>query len=192
MFEIIYFVGLIIMYIIRRPYQRQLKTDRITERHRPVLEIVLLSVMFVGMLVIPLIYVFTPLLGFADYKIPSWAGWIGTVITVLSLWFFWRSHVDLGRNWSYTLELRKDHQLITDGVYKHVRHPMYAASLMWVLPQGLLLHNWIAGFSPLLSLVAMVFLRMPHEEQMMLDYFGEEYKAYMKRTGRLLPHWFRK
>jgi len=190
MFKIIYFTALVIMPIIRAPFSRQTKTNQIVDSRKTILEIFLLSLMSVGMLVIPLIYVFTPLLSFADYQLPSWAGWIGVVFSVVALWLFWRSHADLGRNWSPTLELRKGHQLITSGVYKYVRHPMYAASLMWGVAQVLLLHNWIAGWSPLLSLMLMYFLRVPREEQMMLDQFGEEYQSYMSRTGRIIPRRF--
>ncbi|SFJ19442.1 protein-S-isoprenylcysteine O-methyltransferase [Thermoflavimicrobium dichotomicum] len=190
MFKIIYFTGLVIMSIIRAPFSRQTKTNQIVDSRKTTLEIFLLSLMSVGMLVIPLIYVFTPLLSFADYQLPSWAGWIGVVVSFVALWLFWRSHSDLGRNWSPTLELRKGHQLITSGVYKYVRHPMYAASLMWGVAQVLLLHNWIAGWSPLLSLMLMYFLRVSREEQMMLDQFGEEYQSYMNRTGRIIPRRF--
>ncbi|BCU80856.1 farnesyl cysteine carboxyl-methyltransferase [Polycladomyces abyssicola] len=190
MFKIIYFTGLVTMSIIRAPFSRQTKTNQIVDSRKTILEIFLLSLMSVGMLVIPLIYVFTPLLSFADYQLPSWAGWIGVVFSVVALWLFWRSHADLGRNWSPTLELRKGHQLITSGVYKYVRHPMYAASLMWGVAQVLLLHNWIAGWSPFLSLMIMYFLRVPREEQMMLDQFGEEYQSYMSRTGRIIPRRF--
>lgn len=192
MFKIIYFMGLIIMSIIRLPYSRQTKTNQIVDSRKTTIEILLLSLLFVGMMVVPLIYAFTPLLSFADFQFPSWGGWIGVAVSVVALWLFWRSHADLGRNWSPTLELRKGHQLITSGVYKYVRHPMYAASLMWGVAQILILHNWIAGCSPLLSIMLMYFLRVPHEEQMMLDQFGEEYQSYMNRTGRIIPRLFQK
>jgi protein-S-isoprenylcysteine O-methyltransferase Ste14 len=192
MFKIIYFTGLIIMSIIRAPFSRQTKTNQIVDSRKTTLEIFLLSLMSVGTLVIPLIYVFTPLLSFADYQLPSWVGWIGVAVSVVALWLFWCSHTDLGRNWSHTLELRKGHQLITSGVYKYVRHPMYAATLMWGVTQVLILHNWIAGCSPLLSFMLMYFLRVPREEQMMLDQFGQEYQSYMNRTGRIIPRWFQK
>jgi protein-S-isoprenylcysteine O-methyltransferase Ste14 len=191
MFKILYFMGLIIMSIIRLPYERQTQTNQIVDNRKTTLEKFLLSQLSVGVFVIPLIYVFTPLLSFADYQLPSWVGWIGVAVSVVALWLFWRSHAALGRNWSPTLELRKGHQLITSGVYKYVRHPMYAASLMWGVAQVLLLHNWIAGWSPLLSLMLLYFLRVPREEQMMLDQFGEEYQCYMNRTGRIIPRWFR-
>ena len=189
MFKIIYFTGLIIMFIFRLFYRWRSKTNQIVDSRKTALEI-LLFLAFVGMLVTPLIYVFTPLLSFADYQLPSWMGWAGVMVLVVAFWLFWRSHADLGRNWSYTLELRKGHQLITSGVYKYIRHPMYAAIWMWGVAQVLLLHNWIAGWSHLLSFSLLYFLRVPREEQMMLNQFGEEYQSYMNRTGRIIPRRF--
>ena len=190
MFKIIYFTGLIIMFIFRLFYRWRSKTNQIVDSRKTALEILLLFLAFVGMLVTPLIYVFTPLLSFADYQLPSWMGWAGVMVLVVAFWLFWRSHADLGRNWSYTLELRKGHQLITSGVYKYIRHPMYAAIWMWGVAQVLLLHNWIAGWSHLLSFSLLYFLRVPREEQMMLNQFGEEYQSYMNRTGGIIPRRF--
>lgn len=89
------------------------------------------------------------------------------------------------------LELREEHELITHGVYQYVRHPMYAASLLWGAAQGLILQNWIAGWSPFLSLLVLYFLRAPREEQMMLDQFGEAYRTYRQRTGGIFPRRWR-
>jgi len=104
-----------------------------------------------------------------------------------ALWLFWRSHADLGRNWSYTLEVRKGHELITRGVYRTIRHPMYASIWLWCLAQGLLLSNWLAGWYALAAFAAMYFIRVPREEAMMREIFGQEYLDYMQRTGRILP-----
>lgn len=187
MFKIIYFTGFTIIFIIRLYYRWQNRTNKIVVSHKTILEILSLSLAFVGMLAIPLIYVFTPWLDFADYLLPSWAGWTGSVLFALALWLLWRSHATLGRNWSATLELREGHQLITTGVYKYVRHPMYAAFLLWGVAQPLLLYNWIAGWSHLVSFIPLYILRVPREEQMMLDEFGEEYQSYMNKTGRVIP-----
>ena len=64
---------------------------------------------------------------------------------------------------------------------------MYAAFWLCGIAQALLLHNWIAGFSYLASFVPMYVLRVPQEEQMMLDTFGDRYRAYMAQTGRIIP-----
>jgi protein-S-isoprenylcysteine O-methyltransferase Ste14 len=93
----------------------------------------------------------------------------------------------MGRNWTPTLGLREEHQLITDGVFRFIRHPMYAAHILWALATPLILTNWIAGFSMLVPQLAQYWLRVKAEEGMMLERFGEQYRQYMERTGRLLP-----
>jgi protein-S-isoprenylcysteine O-methyltransferase Ste14 len=110
-------------------------------------------------------------------------------LLVCALIVFWRAHADLGRNWSPSLQVREGHSLITRGLYQYIRHPMYASQWLYVIAQPLLLHNWIAGLGGLLLFLPLYVLRVPAEEQMMVDGFGEEYRAYMLRTGRVLPRW---
>ncbi len=112
---------------------------------------------------------------------------VGMIILAMAVWLFWRSHADLGRNWSPSLELREGHELVTEGVYRSVRHPMYASMWLWGVAQALLLQNWIAGWASLVMFMPLYLLRVPREERMMLDEFGEEYRAYMDRTGRVIP-----
>jgi protein-S-isoprenylcysteine O-methyltransferase Ste14 len=102
---------------------------------------------------------------------------------------FWRAHADLGQNWSPTLQIREGHRLVTNGIYQSIRHPMYASQWLWVIAQALLLQNWIAGLGGVISFLPMYLLRVGPEEQMMVDEFGEEYRNYMGRTGRVLPKW---
>jgi protein-S-isoprenylcysteine O-methyltransferase Ste14 len=137
----------------------------------------------------PLIYIFSPVFDFANYKLPSWTGWLGAIIFAAAIWLLWRSHADLGRSWTPTLGLRDDHRLVTKGVFKYIRHPMYAAHILWGVATPLMLHNWIAGFSFLLLTTLQYLSRVGDEERMMLEQFGEQYGSYMRRTGRLLPRW---
>jgi protein-S-isoprenylcysteine O-methyltransferase Ste14 len=109
----------------------------------------------------------------------------------IALWLFGRSHVDLGRNWSAALGIRDGHSLVTHGVYHYVRHPIYAAFWLWGIAQALLLQNWIAGLVNLASFLPMYLLRVPCEEQMMLEHFGEEYLLYMNQFGRVIPLFWR-
>ena len=46
------------------------------------------------------------------------------------------AHADLGLNWSITLEMRKGHELIVHGVYRRIRHPMYAAIFLFAVAQA--------------------------------------------------------
>jgi protein-S-isoprenylcysteine O-methyltransferase Ste14 len=86
-----------------------------------------------------------------------------------------------------TLEIRTGHELITHGVYRAIRHPMYAAILLFGLAQGLLLQNWLAGWSAVVTFGLMYIGRVRREEQMMCEFFGQAYRDYMQQTGRLLP-----
>ena len=144
-----------------------------------------------GMQVLPLVYVFSSWLDFADYYLPTWAGmtagWSGTAVFAAALWLLWRSHADLGQNFSPEIQLREKHSLVTRGVFRYIRHPMYAAHFLWAAAQALLLQNWLAGPVMLVSFFPLYFHRVSREEQMMLEHFGEEYRLYMNRTGRVIP-----
>ena len=149
-------------------------------------EKLLLAAMFPPVILLPLLYLFTPLLTFADYRLPAVVPWLGAVTMVVTLWLFWRSHADLGQNWSVSLEIREGYQLVTHGVYRYVRHPMYASIWLWGLAQGLLLQNWLAGWSVVPVFAVMYFLRTPREERMMCDAFGEFSHASLKHTEELI------
>ena len=105
-----------------------------------------------------------------------------------SLWLFYRSHSDLGTNWSVSLEIRKNHSLITKGIYTRIRHPMYLSLFLYALGQTCLLANWIAGPSCLFAFTAMYCFRINREEKMLLEIFGEDYKSYSLKTKRLVPY----
>jgi len=93
----------------------------------------------------------------------------------------------LGQNWSVALEIHKGHRLVTNGVYRLIRHPMYASALLLGLAQGLMLQNWLAGWYTLVVSALAFLIRIPREEKMMCEFFGQEYIDYMKRTGRIFP-----
>ena len=133
------------------------------------------------------VYVLSPWLDFANYQLPNWAGMIGAVVYTIALSLLWRSHADLGGNWSATLEIRERHWLVTHGVYGRLRHPMYAAHWLWGIAQALLIQNWIAGVGGLLFFAPLYLLRVPGEEAMLFEHFGDEYREYMNRTGRVIP-----
>jgi protein-S-isoprenylcysteine O-methyltransferase Ste14 len=186
-FQGVYFGLVIVASFVRVVYTRQYRKASIAEDHRTVADALLTGLPGLGMFVVPLIYVLTPWLDFADYHLPTWAGWIGVAIFALSLWLLWRSHADLARNWSPRLEFLEGHSLVTHGVFRHIRHPMYAAHLLWGIAQVFLLQNWIAGFGMLVTFLPGYFYRTRVEERMMINHFGDEYRVYMEHTGRVFP-----
>jgi protein-S-isoprenylcysteine O-methyltransferase Ste14 len=134
-----------------------------------------------------LLCVFSSRLDFAAYRVPTWASWLGAAAFVGGCLLLWRSHVDLGRNWSPRVEVRADQALITTGAYRHIRHPMYAAHWLWTIGQALLIMNWLGGAAAAVVFLPLYLLRAPREERAMLARFGERYRDYMARTGRLVP-----
>lgn len=115
-----------------------------------------------------------------------WLRWTGVGLGIASVGLFVWTHVVLGRFWSPYVQLRPGHRVIMAGPYSRIRHPMYSGIIGWMTSLGLVAANWI----PLAcaTLCALQFLlRIRGEEKMMLQEFGGEYLAYMKRTGRLLP-----
>ncbi len=190
--NIVFLVGFIVYIVIRGVFGRRTRNQEKVVRRLDALEKTLLLIVAIGSLVLPVLYLFTPGLSFADYRLPTAAPWCGAAIMILALWLFYRSHADLGQNWSVTLELRKGHQLVEQGVYRTIRHPMYASILLFDIGQGLLLNNWLAGWSALLTFAVMYFVRTPREEHLMSEFFGEEYHDYSKRTGRIFPSIFPK
>ena len=186
-FEIVYWAAIIAEMAIRAPISQKQRKESKSESRAGKQEKILLGLLFLSMFFLPLIYSATNWLDFANYSLPNWAGWLGVILILLALLVFWRSHADLGLNWSPTLEIRTEHKLITTGIFGYIRHPMYASQWIWVIAQPLLIQNWLAGFLDLFVFIAFYFLRVRAEEKMMLDTFGDEYREYMNKTGAVFP-----
>ena len=185
--KLIWALGLIGWFAIRYPHDRRSRrTPRVVQSDRA-RDLARLTISFTGMCLLPATYVLTGEPKLADYPFQPALAWIGAAVFVSSLWLFHRTHKDLGRNWSVTLEIRDRHSLVTSGVYRHVRHPMYSAFWLWAIAQALLLPNWIAGPAGLVGFGTLFFLRIGREEQLMIEAFGDEYRDYMRRTSRVLP-----
>jgi len=185
--NVVFLAGFIAYMAIRHVYMQRAKGVETAVSRVDGIEKVLLVVVFAGSLLLPMLYLFTPLLAFADYVPARATPWAGAGAMVVALWLFWRSHADLGDNWSMSLEVRREHALVSHGVYRRMRHPMYAAIILFGAAQALLLPNWLAGFSALVSFAPMYIVRTPREERLMIETFGAEYEAYARRTWRVFP-----
>lgn len=172
---------------IRWPHVEANRANRVQHSRVGRLEQWLMFTVFMTLLCLPMLYLATPWLDAFGYQLPPWMPVIGTALMIVSLWLFYRSHADLGRQWSPSLEVHAEHTLVTQGVYRRVRHPMYTSIWLFALAQPLLVHNWVAGALAVPGFALLYFLRVPREERLMLETFGEAYRDYMARTGRLWP-----
>jgi len=183
----IWFGCMVLWFLLRlRPEWRSRK---IPVRHsaRDTREIILLGCSLTGLGIIPVVYVLTGFPRFANYPLFPVQTYLGIAVFAAILWLFYRTHRDLGRNWSVSLDLRERHTLVTTGVYASVRHPMYAGFWLMAVAQALFLPNWIAGPAGLVGFGTLFFGRVGREEAMMIGAFGEEYRSYMRRTSRVVP-----
>jgi len=133
------------------------------------------------------IYSFYPSLSDTfQFYLPLWLRWIGAIIATVGVLFWIYAQSVLDRNWSGNLKIQKEHKLVTTGPYRRIRHPIYAAMLLW--SAGLALFTTNIFFVFLLMLI-IIFLssRVPKEEKIMIEHFGDEYIKYMEKTGRYLP-----
>ena len=183
----IYVLMAVSWYLFRFPYARRAVRTPVARSHRDAREIALLLISLTGMGILPFAYVATGFPRFATYPFQPALAWAGLAVAIASLAMFVATHRALGSYWSISLDVRENHKLITEGVYRQVRHPMYTAFWLWAVAQALLLPNWIAGFAGLVGFGTLYFLRVGKEERMMLDAFGEDYRVYMTRTKRLIP-----
>jgi len=182
---LLYGVGLVILvrflFVLSRVFTG-ISLNRIS-----ILDTALLLVHITGMILIPAEYVMRHRPASLDYYLPGSIQWLGAGIFVAAVVLFCISQAGLGRNFSATTEIRQGQKLITRGIYRYIRHPMYASYWLWGIAQALILPNWVAGLSMLVTFIPFYLERVPREERMMLEHFGDEYREYMGRTGRVIP-----
>lgn len=197
------FVGLWIVFLSIRGYyghktsvpspqrSRQEKWEAITKYEAPVLVILRVVIMFLLILFI-IFYTLTPfLLSWANFPLLSLVRWIGVGLGILTIPFLIWVGRTLGRHVSGDLELRDGHTLVTTGPYSRVRHPMYTVYFVFNVTMLLVAANWLLILLIIFGLFVL-YGRVIAEEKMMISQFGDEYREYMKRTGRLLPRLRRK
>ena len=199
-FKIAFFVVLFSFAYVMTAYTQKAKTRRESTSTRVQLhhehEVPLLLkirqifgiVFYLGILV----WVFAPrFMEWSASNFPAWARWTGLALGVFSVCLNAWSHKTLserlGEDFDPVLRLIKVRALVKAGPYAGIRHPIYLAFLLMQISLLLLSSNWLIGFSGIAIILGVILVRIPVEEQMLIEQFGDEYREYMQRTGRLLP-----
>jgi len=118
--------------------------------------------------------------------LPIWLRWIGVGVAIVSLPLLAWAHHTLGQQFSPGLQLREEHALVTSGPYRWIRHPMYTAESVFMIALAVESANWLVA-PPMAAGIVLLYARVGKEEAMMIERFSDEYRSYMKRTGRFLP-----
>jgi protein-S-isoprenylcysteine O-methyltransferase Ste14 len=135
----------------------------------------------------PLIYLLHPAwMNWSRIGLSEWVRWLGVGIGILCVGLIYWLFRSIGNGITPTSATRKQHTLISSGPYRWVRHPLYTVGSSMFLALGLMADNWfIAGLGVLTFLL--MAIRTPKEEANLIEKFGNEYREYMKHTGRFFP-----
>jgi protein-S-isoprenylcysteine O-methyltransferase Ste14 len=187
-FRVIAVLLLLSMKVIRSRTQK--RSDRIGEREAFEtfrLDTVLLFSLGAFWSMSVVLYGLVPQwVAWAKLHLPIWMRSIGVAFGIGSLILLaWSDH-HLGANFSPTLRIRDEHTLVQSGPYRCIRHPIYLSGVMFLIAMLLVTSNWFVGLCWAGVLVVYAH-RIPIEENLMLEKFGDSYREYMNRTGRLLP-----
>jgi len=135
----------------------------------------------------PLVYLINPAwMAWSKIGLPDWVRWLGVLIGVLCTFGVYWLFSSIGSGITPTSGTRKEHQLVTSGPYHWVRHPLYTVGSSMFISFGMMADNWFIAVLGALAFIAMA-IRTPKEEANLIAKFGDEYREYMKRTGRFLP-----
>jgi protein-S-isoprenylcysteine O-methyltransferase Ste14 len=118
-----------------------------------------------------------------------WPFWLGAAVTIAGLLFAVWARVHLGRNWSRSVTIKQDHELINTGPYAVVRHPIYTGILAGLLGTAIAISE-VRGLMAFTLFFLAFWLKYRMEEEWMRSQFGETYAAYAHRTAALVPFFF--
>jgi len=122
-----------------------------------------------------------------NFLLPIWLRWAGVPIALTGFVLLQWAQNTLGKSWSDTPRMMKEQALITSGPYRIIRHPIYTAFILILGSTLFISANWLIGLSWIGMTVLESISRIRFEEGLMLEYFGEQYREYMKKTERLFP-----
>jgi protein-S-isoprenylcysteine O-methyltransferase Ste14 len=171
-------------------YRRKADRDNGEKISRKVDGMALMNIIKIGGLVLwfsPLAYLLNPAwMAWSKFGLPVWTRWLGVGIGVLCVLGIYWLFSSIGSGITPTSATRKEHRLVTHGPYRWVRHPLYTVGSSLFIAFGMIADSWFIALLGLLAFIAMA-IRTPREEANLIEKFGDEYREYMKRTGRFFP-----
>jgi protein-S-isoprenylcysteine O-methyltransferase Ste14 len=183
---IILFTGVGISSYFRRKADRD-SGEKISRRADGT---VFMTIIRIGGLILwlsPLVYLINPgWMAWSKIGLPEWIRWLGVLIGVLCTFGIYWLFSSIGTGITPTSATRKEHRLVTKGPYRWVRHPLYTIGSSLFIAFGMMADNWFIALLGILAFIAMAS-RTPKEEANLIEKFGDEYREYMKRTGRYFP-----
>jgi protein-S-isoprenylcysteine O-methyltransferase Ste14 len=171
-------------------FRRKADRDSGEEISRKVDGTPMLTAIRIGGLILwlsPFLYLINPnWMAWSKIGLPDSVRWVGVgigIICVVGIYWLFSS---IGTGITPTSATRKEHKLVTNGIYRYIRHPLYTVGSSLFIAFGMMADNWFVAMFGILAFILMA-VRTPKEEANLIEKFGDEYREYMKRTGRFLP-----
>ena len=135
----------------------------------------------------PLVYLINPgWMAWSRIGLPGSVRWLGFGLGILCVIGIYWLFSSIGSGITPTSATRKQHTLVTSGPYRWVRHPLYTVGSSMFIAFGMMADSWFIAGLGILTFILMA-IRTPKEEANLIEKFGDEYREYMKRTGRFFP-----
>jgi protein-S-isoprenylcysteine O-methyltransferase Ste14 len=135
----------------------------------------------------PIVYLLNPnWMAWSKLGLPDWIRWIGVITGILCTFGVYWLFSSIGSGITPTSATRQEHKLVSDGIYHYIRHPLYTFGSSMFVAFGLMADSWFIAALGVFTFILMA-IRTPKEEAHLIEKFGDEYREYMKRTGRYLP-----
>lgn len=188
-FGVIFFTCLFISGAFRR--RARATGDVVHRRAESGTLIALRLLVTVPLLLSFLVYLAYPAgMAWAQMALPAWLRGAGVALGLLTIGGAWWVLTSIGRNISETVLTKSDHELITHGPYRWVRHPLYTNGLLLLTALGLMAANAFMLTMVVVCGVAIAVLVVPKEEAELIHRFGDAYRQYRMHTGGLVPRPF--
>lgn len=135
----------------------------------------------------PLAYLINPAwMAWSKIGLPDWIRWVGVGVGILCVFGIYWLFSSIGSGITPTSATRREHNLVTNGIYRWIRHPLYTFGSSFFISFGVTADNWFIAALGAAAFILMA-IRTPKEEENLIEKFGDEYREYMKRTGRFFP-----
>ncbi|MBK9926765.1 MAG: isoprenylcysteine carboxylmethyltransferase family protein [Anaerolineales bacterium] len=154
---------------------------------------IMMTIIRIGGLILwlsPFVYLINPAwMAWSKLGLPDWVRWLGVGIGIVNTFGIYWLFSSIGTGITPVSATRKEHKLVTNGIYKYIRHPLYTFGSSMFIAFGMMADSWFVAALGILTFILMA-IRTPKEEANLIAKFGDEYREYMKRTGRFLPKVF--
>jgi protein-S-isoprenylcysteine O-methyltransferase Ste14 len=171
-------------------YRRKADKDSGEKVPRKVDGTAMMTIIRIGGLLLwlsPLVYLINPQwMVWSKIGLPESIRWLGVGIGILCTFGIYWLFSSIGSGITPTSATRTEHKLVTNGIYKYIRHPLYTFGSSMFVSFGMMADNWFIAALGIFTFTLMA-IRTPKEEASLIEKFGDDYREYMKHTGRFLP-----